>query len=555
MTNCIVLQKQIQKIKWLKFSALCFLLMGIANNAAYSQQQNQSPEFAPSEILVKFKPNTNQRDGIFVQQKGESVLKVNKVLGYTHLRVPEGTTVKEMVQRYRQNPDVEWAEPNYKVYVATFPNDPKYVSDQQAYYNLMSAETGWNQQTGSPDIIIAVVDSGVDLDHPDLGSNIWTNDGEIPDNGIDDDENGYVDDVNGYDFVGADPGDSATSDQYPADFNPDVFISDPSVGNGLDDDKSGSADDGVTHGTMVAGVAAAVGNNGVGIAGTSWNCSIMAVRAINPEGWGYISDIAAGITYAALNGANIINLSLSSSINSSTINAAITFAHDKKGAIIVTAAGNSNRSTPEFPAANPKTIAVGASDKADGSDPFGRAYFSNWGRYVDIVAPGVSIHSTGVLSVAQGLPGTADYFTQNGTSFSSPFVAGLAALILSKYPTLTNEQVRDFIKYTAVDLPDDPNDYPDAGADWDGSGLIQFSLNINQPLFGDVNEDGLVNSLDASLILRHVVGAIELSDDQLLKADVTGNGEVTSYDAYLVLQFTVGLIDIFPVKSKTTLGE
>ena len=205
-----------------------------------------------------------------------------------------------------------------------------------------------------------------------------------------------------------------------------------------------------------------------------------------------------------------------------------------------------------LPTANPKTIAVGASDKADSSDPFGRAFFSNWGSYIDVVAPGVSIHSTGVRSVAQGLPGTADYFTQSGTSFSAPLVAGLAALILSKYPTFTNEQVRAFIKETAVDLPDDPNDYPDAGDDWDGAGMIQFSLNIDSPIFGDVNEDGLVNSLDASLILRTVVGTIELSDDQRLKADVTGNGEVTAYDAYMVLQFTVGLLDIFPVKSKTT---
>ncbi len=497
-------QKQIQwkiwrdrvaslQTKWLKLLVLCSLLINMVNAAAYSQQ-NRRPEFASSEILVKFNQNANKRQiANFNSGQRTSALNANKVLGYTRLRVPKGTTVQQMVQRYRQNPDVGWAEPNYKVHADVLPNDPRYASNQQAYYNLISAESAWNIETGNANIIIAVLDTGVDLDHPDLAANIWTNSGEIANNEVDDDGNGYVDDINGYDFVGVDPGDSTSSDQYPDDANPDVFAPDSSTGNGLDDDNNGTADDGVTHGTMVAGVAGAVGNNGIGVAGASWHCSIMAVRVLNPEGYGYISDVADGITYAALNGANIINLSLSSSVDSSTINAAIDFAHDTKGAIIVAAAGNSNTSMPEFPAANPKTIAVGASDKADGSAPFGRAYFSNWGSHIDVVAPGVSIHSTGVYSVAQGTPGAADYFTKSGTSFSAPLVAGLAALVLSKNPAYTNEQVRVLIKDAALDLPDDPN----AGTDWDGAGLVQFSRTDSLPVelssFSVVTVNRMVN--------------------------------------------------------------
>jgi subtilisin family serine protease len=188
----------------------------------------------------------------------------------------------------------------------------------------------------------------------------------------------------------------------------------------------------------------------------------MVVRAFNPEGWGYFSDIADAITYAAENGAKVINLSFGGDY-SQAVEAAVNYAHDTQGCVLVAAAGNSNTASLNYPAALANTIAVGASDSTNG-----RATFSNWGSALDVVAPGVNIFSTFV----QSQTGIASYASGRGTSFSTPLATGLCALIWSHDPSLSNEQVRDILKSRAKDLPDDPDDSPDAGANWDGAGII-----------------------------------------------------------------------------------
>jgi thermitase len=423
-------------------------------------EEGERSAYAPGEILVKFKRTASKAHIEELHAETGAVPKGrNKVIDVWRLKIPDDVSVSEMVQRYKRDPNVEWAEPNGIYYLTITPDDTYYSAQQRWYYDLISAASGWDTQTGSSSVAIAIVDSGVDLDHPDLAGKIWTNPGEIAGNGIDDDGNGYVDDVYGWDFVGSDDGDDGDR---PGDNNPDVFAGDPSVGDGIDQDGSGTADDGVPHGTMVAGIVGAQTNNGRGVTGMAWGCKLMVVRAFNPEGWGYFSDIADAITYAAEKGAKVINLSFGGEY-SQAVEAAVNYAHDTHGCVLVAAAGNSNASSLNYPASLANTIAVGASDSTNG-----RAYFSNWGSALDVVAPGVDIFSTFV----QSQTGLASYGSGRGTSFATPLVSGLCALIWSHDPSLNNEQVRDILKSRAKDLPDDPDDSPNAGATWDGAGII-----------------------------------------------------------------------------------
>ena len=265
----------------------------------------------------------------------------------------------------------------------------------------------WNQNITGNGIVVAVVDTGVDYTHPDLDGNIWRNPGEIAGNGIDDDRNGYIDDIRGWDFV--------SGDNNPMDLNWDG------------------------HGTHVAGVIAAERNN-FGITGVAYNAKIMPVRVLDTFGSGSPNDVAAGIRYAADNGANVINLSLGNEfVPSNVINNAIQYANNK-GSVVVMAAGNSGVDQPDYPARNADSlgIAVGSIDingrMADTSNRAGSKPLDY------LVAPGVDIYST-----------TPDntYETYSGTSMATPQVAGVAALVLSANPTLTPAQVEHILTTTA----------------------------------------------------------------------------------------------------------
>jgi subtilisin family serine protease len=260
--------------------------------------------------------------------------------------------------------------------------------------NLVDAPTAWAKGYTGQGVIVAVVDTGIDVTHSDLNDNLWTNPGEIPGNGIDDDHNSFIDDVHGWDFV--------DRDNMPTDSN--------------------------GHGTHVAGTIAAEQNN-FGVTGVAYNAKLMPVRVLGDSG-GSDLDVAAGIRYAADNQAKIINLSLGGS-NSSAIASAIQYA-SQKGALVVTAAGNDGGSQPVFPGnlANQWGITVGAIDYnrklADFSDRAGAIPLSY------VVAPGVNILSTAPNNSYQSL---------SGTSMAAPHVSGVAALLLSANPTLTPAQI------------------------------------------------------------------------------------------------------------------
>jgi subtilisin family serine protease/PKD repeat protein len=346
------------------------------------------------------------------------------------LDVPQGGThdLEAVVAALRADRSVEWAEVDRVVSVALLPNDPFYSSAGtwgQAYDDLwglkkIGAGTAWDTTTGAG-TVVAVVDTGLDFTHPDLAANAWTNDDEIPGNGVDDDGNGYVDDVRGWDFVGA-------THLAPTPDN------DPTDGNG--------------HGTHVAGTVAAVGNNGVGVVGVAWGARVMAVKGLDDGGTGYSSLLASAIRYAADNGADVINNSWGAQGDSAVVADAIEYAASL-GVVVVAAAGNSNEDAATFyPARYPRAIAVAATDRSDY-----KATFSNWGSRIDVAAPGVdilSLRATGTILGGTAV-GTA-YARADGTSMASPHVAGVCALLLAQHPDWSAEQVRQALRVSASDL-------------------------------------------------------------------------------------------------------
>ncbi|MCF8351004.1 MAG: S8 family serine peptidase [Bacteroidales bacterium] len=311
--------------------------------------------------------------------------------------------------------EVEYSEPNYLIYsLITEPNDALFLSGDQWYLDEVSAPYAWDSVTGDTTQIIAIIDTGIDWDHPDLDNNIWINWDEIPDNGLDDDNNGYIDDVRGWDF-------------FNHDSNPD--------------DDNG-------HGTHVAGVAGAETNNYTGIAGVCWNSKLMPLKVLSGAGSGNIADLATAISYAAHKGATVINMSLGSYGESLTLKSAIESAYQQ--CILVAAAGNDHYKVdtisppnasyaPMFPACYPFVIGVEASTVHhqlagfSNFDPSGYLIAKNpSGFNYEVKAPGVNILST--------FP-NGGYHSLNGTSMASPIVAGACALLKSFQPDISNEEI------------------------------------------------------------------------------------------------------------------
>jgi subtilisin family serine protease len=343
------------------------------------------------------------------------------------LQLPRTMDVEVAAALYSADPDVEYAHPDYELHTTFVPNDPYFSSHGawgQPYDDLWGlkitqAPSAWDTASGAG-MVVAVIDTGVDYTHPDLAGNMWTNLGEIPGNGEDDDGNGYIDDVYGWDFV--------TGQNDPMDQ--------------------------MGHGTHVAGTIAAVANNGIGVAGMAWGARLMAVRGLDSYGTGLTSDLAQAVTYAAANGADVLNASWGGvSFNlllgeSSALRDAIDAAASL-GVVIVGAAGNDAGMVDAFePAGYPNVIAVGATDYQDE-----HADFSNVGRALSVSAPGVDILSLRAkysknIEPYGHIVGT-DYLVLSGTSMASPHVAGLGALILSVFPSLSLNEVRWHIELNA----------------------------------------------------------------------------------------------------------
>jgi len=304
------------------------------------------------------------------------------------------------------------------------PNDFYYGN--QWYLSKIEADSAWDKISGSPDMVIAVIDSGIQIDHLDLKNNIWKNSREIPGNNIDDDKNGFIDDVNGWDFVNNSP------DPSPK-FTP------------------GWTEAGVSHGTMVAGIIAASGNNGEGVAGVTWQAQIMALKVLDDKGEGRLSNVIRAIDYATNNGADIINLSFVSFNYSEGMQEAIRRAHSA-GVMIVAAAGNEQsdgvgydvEKTPIYPACydgeligENMVVGVAASDALDQ-----KAKFSSYGsRCVDLVAPGISFFSAVTPGSVPDFPNKIYDGYWSGTSMAAPQVSATLALIAQANPELTQREI------------------------------------------------------------------------------------------------------------------
>lgn len=337
------------------------------------------------------------------------------------LKMETGANIDQAVADYSRDPAVEYAEPDFVVTVDRTPNDPYYASAGswgQSYGDLwgihqIGAARAWDVTTGSAGVVVAVIDTGLDSGHADLAGNMWTNAGEIPDNGRDDDSNGYVDDYHGYDFYNYD-------------------------GNPADDHG---------HGTHCAGTIAGVGDNSTGVTGVNWTGRVMAVKFLGASGSGWLSDAVSAIQYATDNGAHVLSNSWGGGGYSQTLQAAINYAY-ANGTVFVAAAGNSNADTRYYQPAGMDNVVTVAATQSDDS----RANFSNYGDEVDVAAPGVDVLSLRASGTSMGSAVGTYYTRASGTSMACPHVSGLAALLLAKDPGLTNAEVEQTIESSADDV-------------------------------------------------------------------------------------------------------
>jgi len=380
-----------------------------------------APAFAPGRLIVKVEEEAPTDALASLNRRNDARIK-DKIPSSTFkiVDLPQDLSVVDAVELYEASPNVDYAEPDYALHPTETPND----TDFSKMYDLkntgqlggtvdsdIDASQAWNATKGNPNTVVAVIDNGVDIEHPDLTDNIWTNPDEIPGNNKDDDHNGYKDDTHGWDF-----------------YHDDSSVFDP----GSDS----------FHGTHVAGTIAAEGNNGTGVTGVNWQAKVMPLKFIGPDR-GYVSDAVEALQYAVAEGVEISNNSYGFYDNcggcyAQALGDAIREAN-VAGHVFVTAAGNggadgvgdNNDRTPFYPAnyEDSNIISVAASNQHDNLTSF-----SNYGdTSVDLVAPGIDIYSTAP---------NGGYGYGYGTSMAAPHVAGVAALIKSRFPGLDDTEIK-----------------------------------------------------------------------------------------------------------------
>ncbi|WP_110543398.1 S8 family serine peptidase, partial [Microcystis aeruginosa] len=376
---------------------------------------------APNQLIVKFKQGiataqAAQFHSLFGAVKTQKI----KLTGAEIWKLSGSLSVEKILAQHGSNPIFEYIEPDYIVTKgtispqATFPNDPSF-NQLWGLHNTgqsggtadadIDAPEAWDIQTGDPNLVIGVIDTGVDYNHQDLVGNIWTNPGEIAGDGIDNDGNGYIDDIRGWDF--------AYNDNDPSDVH--------------------------GHGTHVSGTIAGKGNNGVGVTGVAWNAKIMPLKFLDDTGSGSTSNAIKAINYATDKGVKLTNNSWGGGGYSQALYDAINAA-GQAGALFIASAGNSAQNTdtsPSYPASYnlDNIISVASTTRTDSLSSF-----SNYGlTSVDLGAPGSAIYST--------TPNNT-YATYSGTSMASPHVTGAAALLWSQNPTWTAQQVKNTLMNT-----------------------------------------------------------------------------------------------------------
>ncbi len=366
----------------------------------------EGPRYAPDQVLVRFKPNVGTQfvNATLAEYDTKEIKRISHLNLY-QVRIPDWASVEEMAYSMSQNPDVLYAGPNYIARITVTPNDP-FFRYQYALNNTgqaigapgspsgkakadIKATAGWEETKGAADIVIAIIDSGIDFDHPDIKNKVVSR---------------------GRDFA--------------------------------NDDWDAVDDNG--HGTYVAGIAAADTNNEEGIAGVAWNCRILPVKVTDSEGSAWYDDLIDGILWAADNGAQVINLSLGGDAADDSLKDALRYAHEK-GVVISASAGNDNTAV-FYPAAyDAYCLAVAATDYDDI-----RTSYSCFGPEVDVAAPGESVLS--LVPTWYWGPDYLPYAYGYGTSASAPHVAGLAALLKGLKPWLTASEIMEVIRFSSDDV-------------------------------------------------------------------------------------------------------
>jgi len=380
----------------------------ITSQVCYSvaELEIMAPAKLPSEALSYLKKVKQQQQALVIDGFGLDRWQILNIGN-------KQTDPRAIARELSKHPSVEYAEANLIVRAMLIPNDDLF--NQLWGIQKIKADEIWDTTQGEG-VVVAISDSGIDYTHEDLVANIWTNSGEIPNNGVDDDNNGFVDDIRGWDF------------------------------NNYDNDPS----DDWGHGTHVAGIVAAVGNNNIGVIGVAPRVKLMPVGGLGADGSGWVSNLADGIRYAADNGADVINMSWGGAGQSTLLNNVLDYANSL-GVVTIAAAGNDNvDAAGQTPANHSGTIAVAATTQTDS-----RASTSNYGSTVDVAAPGVNVISTmsddsGIATTYPQLKVANGYYRLSGTSMAAPHVAGVAALVMASNPGLDIEDIYERLR-TRVD--------------------------------------------------------------------------------------------------------
>jgi hypothetical protein len=377
--------------------AVTTLLAAAASASAF--QGGGDLRVHPSRLLVKLKKGAKAEEIAAAHVRvGAKVLQDLPQIGWQVVEVKPGRNFTAQ-EAYGHEPSIERADLDHARKVASTPNDPYWPYEWHMVD--IKADQAWNTEKGDPSVVVAVMDTGLDHTHPDLSPNAWTNPGETPGNGIDDDGNGYVDDVYGWDFA---YGDNDPNDNYG-------------------------------HGTACAGIVAAAQDNAIGMSGVAPNCKLVGIKAANDSGYFYDSANVPAFLYIADMGFNVVSMSFFADQVTPAERDAVDYCWSKN-VVLVAAAGNDTRVMPYYPGAYEHVISVAATDGADN-----RTWFSNYGSWVDVAAPGVSLVAT--------VPGGGYTTGFAGTSGATPHVAGLAALLCSAKPGATNAEVRAALEDTA----------------------------------------------------------------------------------------------------------
>jgi thermitase len=474
-------------------------------------------QYVSDEVIVRYNPNKFQNARVMSAYTVDSNAKIGAQVeqdftdeglsGMQVVKLPASVSVDEAIAEYQKNPDVLYAEPNYRIYLidsvesqpagmlseagvtSTTPTDP-YFTYQYYLHNTgqtlsglgiagtpdadIDAPEAWDISQGSSDVVIGVVDTGINYTHPDLAGKVWTNPGEIPNNGVDDDHNGYIDDYYGWNFVTG-YNNSRTLDDWG-------------------------------HGTHVAGTIGAKTSNSVGVSGVSWNSKVMAEKIFQSGG----SDSATSDAIKAIQYADAMGVTISSnSWGGGSYSQALKDAIDASPELFVCAAGNdatNNDITHQYPSGydSPNIISVAASNLTDELAPF-----SNFGTVsVDIAAPGQWILNTVCANDGVRLD-QCGYYYYSGTSMATPTVSGVAALVKSVNPRLTNKQIKN---------------------------VILNNVDVKSSLSGKVNTSGRLNAYKSVLAAQRMAGADKFGvfRDGVWYLDYNGNGHWDAGDAIRV---------------------